>query len=273
VRTFALQTGSCGNCYYYESGDVKLLFDAGISLKCAVKRMAEYGATSDGISGLFISHDHSDHISCAGVFHRGLKTPVHCAQKTFSAMERRMGKIRREIICHFVPGETVEVGHVKVTTLPTPHDAVDPCAFVVDDGQCTVGILTDLGHGFPGLRKILCDLDVVFMESNYDEATLADNMFYPEPLKRRIRGNHGHLENEESANLLRDFADDRLQVVLLCHLSAENNTPELALRTHKRVLANRFPAVDIHVAPRHGVSPLIDSARLKLGRKTQLAFF
>ena len=257
MRTFSLQSGSCGNCYFYESGDVRLLFDAGIPFRRVQERLACYGVEASGFRGLFISHDHSDHTVCAGVFHRKLKIPIFCSRDTHSVMQPRLGKICHTQFEYFTPGDCVKVGHVKVFTIPTPHDAVNPCAFIVDDGHYRVGILTDLGHCFPALKQCLANLDVAFLESNYDEAMLEQNPWYPYPLKARIRGDHGHLENGESARMVRDHASDRLQVLMLAHLSQDNNRPEVAMHTARTTLANR-KEMRIGVAPRDGVSAHVD---------------
>jgi phosphoribosyl 1,2-cyclic phosphodiesterase len=273
MRTFSLQSGSCGNCYYYESGHVRLLFDAGIPFRRACERMAAHGVDCGTFNGLFISHDHSDHTACAGVFHRKLKVPVFCSRDTHEVMHRRMGKVCKSAVQYFVPGDSVKVGHVTVETIPTPHDAVNPCAFIVDDGHYRVGILTDLGHCFPALKKCLADLDVAFLESNYDAQMLENNLSYPWPLKRRISGGHGHLENTESAEMVREYASDRLQVLLLSHLSQDNNCPDLAVRTAKNVLAGK-PQIHVDVAPRDRVSAQVDRSVLRRPKPmvTQLTF-
>ncbi len=265
MRTFSLQSGSCGNCYYYESGEIRLLFDAGIPFRRACERMATYGIDCGTFNGLFISHDHSDHTACAGVFHRKLNVPVFCTRDTHDVMHPRMGKVCKSVFQYFTPGDSVKVGHVTVHTIPTPHDAVNPCAFIVDDGHFRVGILTDLGHCFPALRKCLADLDVAFLESNYDAEMLKNNPSYSWPLKRRISGGHGHLENTESAEMVRDHASDRLRVLLLSHLSQDNNTPALALATAKNVLAGK-PHINVQVAPRDNVSPHVDRTHLRRPR-------
>lgn len=262
MKTFSLQSGSCGNCYYYESGDVRLLFDAGIPFRRACERMAVHGVDCGTFNGLFISHDHSDHTACAGVFHRKLKVPIFCSRDTHDVMSSRLGKVCKSVFEYFTPGDCVKVGHVSVQTIPTPHDAANPCAFIVDDGQYRVGILTDLGHCFPALRKCLADLDVAFLESNYDHDLLMGNPFYPSHLKNRITGDHGHLENAESAEMVRDYASDRLRVLLLAHLSQDNNKPALALKTARGILAGRN-TLDVQVAPRDGVSPKVDATYLR----------
>ncbi len=155
-------------------------------------------------------------------------------------------------------------------TIPTPHDAANPCAFIVDDGQYRVGILTDLGHCFPALKKCLAELDVVFLESNYDSQMLENNPFYPYHLKSRISGDHGHLENSEASEMVRDCCSDRLQVLLLSHLSQDNNRPALAKKTASNILAGR-PEIDVQVAPRDAASNVICAGSLSSRpRATQL---
>lgn len=260
MLTFALQSGSCGNSYYYESGPVKLLFDAGIPWRLAAARMAERGVTPDAIQGIFISHDHSDHFACAGVFHRMTKAPLFLSGGTWASVGSRMGKLKA---CEtFVAGDEIRIGHVRVSTLLTPHDASEPCAFIVDDGKTRVGILTDLGHCFPELCACLAELDVAYLESNFDAALLASNIHYPEHLKRRIRGRHGHLENGEAAEMIQTYNTGRLQTVILSHLSAENNSPAAALAAHRRAAADPTfftpPPPRLLVAPRTAASPRVE---------------
>lgn len=270
MLTFALQSGSCGNSFYYESGDVKLLFDAGITWRCAAERLQSKGVSQAGIRGIFLSHDHSDHTCCAGVYQRKLNVPLFTTAATHRAIRHRLGKVKEGNVKHFTVGDTVDIGHVKVHTISTPHDAVDPCAFIVDDGVNRVGILSDLGHCFPALRQCLCDLDAVYIESNYDDEMLTNNLAYPALLKHRIRSPHGHLENSESALMMKECCSDRLQSVILCHLSGENNHPEVALRTHKKLNTNLRDATCV-VAPRTGCSPVIELHSKRL-QQTCFAF-
>ena len=140
---------------------------------------------------------------------------------------------------NFAAGSSLHFGTVTVETIRTPHDGVDGVAFVVDDGRHRLGILTDLGHVFDGLKTVIASLDAVLVECNYDPTMLAEG-FYPELLKRRIRGAGGHLSNVDAAELVRTSAGSRLQWVCLGHLSAENNNPELALNTHREMLGTGF---------------------------------
>lgn len=254
MRAISLQSGSNGNCIYVESGDVRLLFDAGISGKQAELRMAECGRDIRDVQAVLISHDHSDHSKSLGIFQRKFGLPVCVTPRTLLQAGTRasLGKLNQ--IEHFEAGSSLQFGHVTVETVPTPHDGADGVAFVVDDGQRRLGILTDLGHIFRGLPELLESLDALLLESNYDLQMLSSG-WYPAHLKRRIRGPGGHLSNEEAARLVAASTNGRLQWLCLAHLSHENNTPERALAAHHRVLGNRLP---IHVASRFSVSEAMD---------------
>jgi phosphoribosyl 1,2-cyclic phosphodiesterase len=175
-----------------------------------------------------------------GIYQRKFSLPVHVTKKTLAAARSKddLGEIQD--IRHYQAGSTLRFGEVSVETIPTPHDGADGVAFVVDDGQRRLGILTDLGHVFDGLEAVVRSLDAVLIESNYDPALLADGP-YPEFLKQRIRGPGGHLSNVESAELLNASSEGRLKWACLAHLSEENNSPDRALRTHREVLGTRLP--------------------------------
>jgi len=141
---------------------------------------------------------------------------------------------------------------VTIRTLTTPHDAAEGVAFVVEHAGKRLGILTDLGHVFSDLWDILPTLDALYLESNYDPEMLARGP-YPPVLQQRIRGAGGHLSNDEAAQLLSRAAGRRLQWVALAHLSGENNHPDLAADTHRRIVGSALP---IAVTSRDDVSPL-----------------
>ncbi len=250
----SLQSGSNGNCIYVEADGVRLLFDAGISGRQAEQRLAAHGRDIRDVDALVISHEHRDHSRCMGIDQRKYGLPVHVTKKTLAASQSRhdLGEITD--LRTYTAGSSLHFGTVTVETVPTPHDGVDGVAFVVDDGRRRLGILTDLGHVFDGLKTVIASLDAVLVESNDDPTILAEG-FYPELLKRRIRGAGGHLSNVEAAELLRDSAGERLKWVCLGHLSGENNSPELALNTHREMMGNRVP---LFVAGREGATDVIE---------------
>ena len=231
------------------------MFDAGISGRQAETRLASHDRDIRNVDALLISHNHSDHCRCLGIYQRKFGLPVHITERTLAAAGQwnKLGQLGD--INYFDAGSRLQFGDVTVETLPTPHDGVDGVAFVVDDGTCRFGILTDLGHVFEGLQAAVASLDAVLIESNYDSGLLESGP-YPEFLKARIRGLGGHLSNVESARLLNDAADGRLQWACLGHLSEQNNDPELALNAHRRTYGQRFP---LHVASRYTASDVLET--------------
>jgi len=246
MELISLQSGSNGNCVYVEAGGVRLLVDAGISGLRAQERLARHGRDIRQVDAVLISHDHADHTRSLGIYQRKFGLPVYITRQTLSAAQRwqSLGKLGE--ICFFDAGAELRFGHVRVETIPTPHDGADGVAFVIDDGHSRLGVLTDLGHVFADLAHAVGTLDAVLLESNHDPAMLAEGP-YPEFLKQRIRGPGGHISNLEAAELLERSAGRRMRWGCLGHLSAENNRPELALQTHRKVLGGRFP---LHVASR-----------------------
>jgi phosphoribosyl 1,2-cyclic phosphodiesterase len=254
MKVISLQSGSNGNCIYVEANNVRLLFDAGISGRQAELRLAAHGRDISAVHALLISHDHRDHIRCAGVFHRKFGLPVYATQRTLEAANayHDMGPMTE--VVHFEAGGGLLFDEVCVEAISTPHDGADGVAFVVDDGWHRLGILTDLGHVFEGLEEVVQSLDAVVLESNYDPVMLAQGT-YPDFLKNRIRGPRGHLSNDESADLLSCAVGKQLRWACLAHLSEQNNTPERALEVHRRVLGYGLP---LYVASRYEVSPVLE---------------
>jgi phosphoribosyl 1,2-cyclic phosphodiesterase len=252
MEVISLQSGSSGNCFFVRSGQVQLLIDAGISGNAAENRLAERGFEIRKTTALLISHDHRDHAQNMGVFYRKYRLPVFVTGKTYDAARRSCNLGRIEKLNWFVAGETLQFQHVQVHSIPTPHDGADGVAFVIDDGRRRVGVLSDLGHAFDGLREVLRSLDAVVIESNYDDEMLECGP-YPPALKARIRGPRGHLSNLDAAQLVREGAD-RLQWACLCHLSAENNSPQVARETHAVFVGPHFT---VHVAPRYEATDVL----------------
>ena len=252
MRVVALQSGSNGNSIYVEAGDARLLFDAGISGRQAELRLAERGRDIRDVDAVFISHDHHDHIRCAGIYHRKFGLPVYVTRPTLRAASAGMDLGAISVLRHFRAGSAVRVDGVAVETVRTPHDGADGVAFVVDDGRRRLGILTDLGHVFDGLAELIGTLDAVLIETNYDPGMLAHGP-YPAFLKRRIRGHGGHLSNVETAELLR-VAGRNLAWAALGHLSEENNRPGLALET----VSSAVGGLPLHLAGRYAATDVLN---------------
>ncbi|MDA8156441.1 MAG: MBL fold metallo-hydrolase [Actinomycetota bacterium] len=250
IRAAALQSGSNGNSIYVEAGGAKLIFDAGISPAMAAKRLASLGRDIKDVDAVIISHDHSDHVKFAGSYQKKCGLPVYISMLTLATACETV-KFNPEGVVHFFPGAAFGIRGAVIRTVPTPHDSADGAAFVISHGGKSMGIFTDLGHVFSQLEENLELLDAVFIESNYDPSMLAKGP-YPPFLKKRISGPRGHISNHESARLVKDAK--KLRWACLAHLSETNNTPALALRTH-RELGVKIPLV---AASRYQASGLME---------------
>lgn len=256
MEVISLQSGSSGNCVFVRVGQTRLLFDAGISGRKAQSRLAMHGHDIHDVDALIISHEHSDHVSAVGSFHRKFHLPVYITETTHRVVASKRATGVLSDVRYFHSGAAIELPGCTVSTLRTSHDAVDGVCFVIEDTHWGIrfGLMTDLGHRFAGLSDWLGDLDALMIESNYDDALLR-NGFYPLHLKNRIAGKGGHLSNEDAAELVRDHTNDRLQWVCLAHLSDENNTPEIAMQTFREHVRASVP---VHCADRKDVlEPLI----------------
>jgi phosphoribosyl 1,2-cyclic phosphodiesterase len=254
MEVIALQSGSSGNCIYVRSGETAVLFDAGISGSKAESRLAEYGYDIRECQAVVLSHEHCDHISGVGVFSRKFGLPVHANLRTWNATRAKpsigcMGQPN-----HFVTGKPFEIGGLRIESIRTPHDAIEGVCFVIEEikSGCRFGLLTDLGHVFEELHAVISTLDAVLLESNYDEEMLRDGP-YPQHLKLRIAGKRGHISNLDAAMLLDSCNTTRMSWVCLGHLSAHNNTPQVALATHQAKHQDRF---SFHCADRDGATKL-----------------
>lgn len=248
MRVIPLQSGSAGNCCYVETAGVRLLFDGGIGARRVADRLAAHGVDPRRIDALIVSHEHSDHVAAAGALARRFGFAVHITEPTWRRAARCFAA--GDPVRHFTAGDTLRfastLGEVRVETLPTPHDAVDGVAFVIDDGRHRLALMTDFGHVFPALADALASCDAAVLESNYDVDLLAAGP-YPSFLKRRISGPGGHISNADAAALLASHGA-RLRWACLAHLSQTNNRPELALATVRAAVGGRL---DLHVAA-HG---------------------
>ena len=254
MEVITLQSGSAGNCVFVRSGETRLLFDAGISGSNAQMRLAEYGYDIRDCNALVLSHEHSDHISGVGVFHRKFGLPVYANLRTWNATRAKPSTGSMGNPNHFVSGKPFQIGSLRIETLRTPHDAIDGVCFVIEDVQTghRFGLLTDLGYVFPQIQEVITTLDAVLLESNYDDEMLRTGP-YPQHLKNRISGKRGHLSNQDAADLLATCDASQLQWACLGHLSAQNNSPDVALATHREKLGDRFP---LFCADRYGAMRL-----------------
>ena len=250
MRMCSIASGSSGNCIYVGSNDTHLLVDTGISKKRIEEGLRELEIKGEELNGILITHEHSDHIQGLGVFSRKYGIPVYATKGTLKGiMEcRSLGKMPEGLLHEIQTDTDFLLGDLRVHPFAISHDAYEPSGYRIACGEKTVAVATDLGIYDAYTVENLKNLDAVLLEANHDIHMLEVGP-YPYPLKRRVMGDKGHLSNELSGQLLCDILHDKLQHVILGHLSKENNTPELALSAVQKALlaADMIPGPDVVV--------------------------
>ena len=225
IEICAIASGSNGNCYYVGNENEAILIDAGISRKQILLRMQERGLDPAKVKGVFISHEHADHIRGVKVLSKVLDIPVYMTCGTF---EQLWNPYRPGKYGIFKPGEALQVGEMTIYPFLKKHDAANPCSFRVEVEGKSIGVMTDIGEACDNVKQHLNACYAVFLESNYD-LTMLENGAYPYSLKQRVKSDVGHLSNEQACDLVASYAGEYLEYVLLSHLSGDNNTPAKAM--------------------------------------------
>ncbi|MBP3477103.1 MAG: MBL fold metallo-hydrolase [Lachnospiraceae bacterium] len=263
MRLCSIASGSSGNCVYVGSDTTHLLIDVGISGKRTEAGLKELGLKMNEIDGIFITHEHADHISGLGVLARKYGIPIYATKGTIEAIRQSssVGEIEESLFQTIKPDEKCIVKDLSLYPMHTSHDAADPVAYRINHGTQKIGIVTDLGCYTDYTVECLKDLDVLYLEANHDVHMLQVGP-YPYYLKQRILGERGHLSNETAGKLLSRLLHDKMQTIVLGHLSKENNLPELAYESVRvevtmsdtKYNGNDFP---VYVAKRSEVSDII----------------
>jgi len=224
IDVCALASGSKGNSLLIDGPDGALLVDAGLSAREIVRRVNTVGVDPTRITGILVTHDHSDHVRGVRVLARRLCVPVYGTHGTIE-----VAGLLDTTSCRTVDsGKEFTAAGFSVHPFSLPHDAAEPVGFVLSRDGVRIGIATDLGCATALVKNRLGACDFLFVESNHDEKMLMEGP-YPWFLKQRIKGRTGHLSNDASARILTELLHDRLKGVVLAHLSEMNNRPELAL--------------------------------------------
>ena len=234
ARLTILASGSSGNCAYLETDDTRLLIDAGLSARQIRQRLLQIGRTPENLSGILITHEHSDHTAGLGVLAARLQLPIYCNRLTRQAIEHQFKTPLDYRL--FSTGASFELGGVSVDTFSIPHDAHDPCGFLVRTVAGNFGFLTDLGHATKLVIERVRPAHALVLEANYDLKMLQEDTRRPWSLKQRIVSRHGHLSNEAAAQVAEQIVSADLGHLYLGHLSADCNRPELAHRVVSQAL-------------------------------------
>lgn len=229
---FSIASGSSGNCICVGDDSTHVMIDAGISGKRIEAGMNKYDYTTADMAGLLVTHEHSDHVSGLGVISRKYHIPIYATAGTISAIRsmKSLGNIDDALFHVIKPDEDFNLGTLKVHPFHISHDAADPVAYRIENQNSKVAVCTDLGYYDGYIVDNLKGLDAMLLEANHDIHMLEVGA-YPFRLKQRILGDHGHLSNETSGQLLSHVLHDNVKHVFLGHLSHENNYPDLAYET------------------------------------------
>lgn len=256
ICTFA--SSSSGNCTLVSQGTSHLLIDAGISLKRIRENLKSLDLTPDDLTGVLVTHEHSDHIGGIKMLVKYHKTPIFTSFGAEDSMCSHIPEVA-PYLSGFEVGTEFELGNITVSSFNTPHDASQSVGFRLKADDRTLAYATDLGHVSEEVFTSMCGADIAIIESNHDKEMLRTGP-YPMFLKRRVSSKHGHLSNSDCGRFAVTLAQSGTRYIQLSHLSNENNTPKLASNTVGEALSKYDICVgrDIEV----DVAPLFSASRV-----------
>jgi len=226
-------SGSCGNCYYLGNDEGAIFIDAGVGIRRIKRNMKEYGLNFSDIRGILITHDHADHIKAAGQISKEYNIPVYATEMVHQGMngnfhaQKPVDADKKRVI---VKDTEFELAGFRITPFAIPHDSLENVGYCIRHGETTFTIMTDVGTATDTVKEYILQSNYLVLEANYDVEMLRGGK-YPVILQDRIMSGTGHLSNHQAAQVLAECFHERLKYVWLCHLSEENNHPELARKT------------------------------------------
>lgn len=244
----SLASGSSGNALLVQSESAALLVDCGLSQRALERALAHAGMRPADLAAILLTHEHGDHVGCAGPFARRHNLPLITNASTAMALDGVLAGVNLQLLA---TGAEAELASFKIKSFPIAHDAADPVGYVIRQGSYCVAIATDLGSWDSTVAEALACADLVVLEANYDHERLRIAP-YDWEVKRRIYGPHGHLDNIEAGRLLAQIGvDGRRRTIWLAHISQQANTPEIATRIVGGVLSMaEVRCMQLHVLPR-----------------------
>jgi phosphoribosyl 1,2-cyclic phosphodiesterase len=246
----SLNSGSNANCYYIGNASEAVLVDAGLSCRETERRMNRLQLSMDKVKALFVSHEHTDHISGVPGIAKKYKLPVYITEHTLRNSKMYLNPMQVHSFRH---NKKITLGSLSVTPFKKNHDAADPHSFVVSGNGVNIGVITDIGFACKRVIEHFGQCHAVFLESNYCDDMLEKGS-YPYYLKKRIRSDEGHLSNAQALELFQHYRSPKLQLLLLSHLSKNNNDPKLV----EQLFAPYAGNVRLIIASRYEASPLFE---------------
>ena len=277
LQIASLNSGSNANCYYIGNGQDAVLVDAGLSCRETERRMKRLGLEMEMIKAVFISHEHTDHIAGLPVLVKKYKLPVYITNGTIKNSTLAIDKSQ---VNSFKHEEPVAIGEMNIIPFSKSHDAEDPHSFIIDSHNARVGVITDIGYACRHVKDHFKQCDAVFLESNYCDNMLS-NGSYPVSLKKRISGRKGHLSNDQALELFLKHRPDHLQLLILSHLSQNNNDPKLVEKIFsphagntRIVVASRYAESELFTIEKTKQrTPVINKGKKKTENHSQLSLF
>ena len=263
VKFFSLSSGSCGNCYFLsleEDGEhvAGVVIDAGVSLRRMKRELSLKGYSYDSFSAVLVTHDHLDHIRHLGSYCKHLQKPVYTTPVLHRALQKH------SFTSEWIDGcqkdmdaggwNEIVKGKIYAKYFIVPHDATQTVGYALLLGGYKFVIMTDIGDMTAEALAYARNADTVVIESNFDTGMLMAGP-YPYDLKMRICKGAGHLSNDKCAAAIKGFLHDGLKYIFLCHLSENNNTPELAYQASRESVPQES-GVSLRTLPRQTASPL-----------------
>lgn len=259
-----LGSGSSGNCAVVRTERTRLLVDAGLSAKQIVLRLERVGLRLEELDGVLLTHEHGDHTAGLEVLCRKHHLPLFCTPLTQETLASGFVKARPTWRL-MEAGSPFEYQDIRIQCFAVPHDAVDPVGFLMEDKDSRLGVLSDTGFITNLIRERLRGADTLFVEANYDAALLEADTKRPWATKQRIKGAHGHLSNDQAAELVQSIAHPGLHHIVLGHLSDDCNDPDLARKKISAALAQAgVTGTNIVCAGRSEPTPWMEVARRSL---------
>ena len=255
LRFSVLASGSTGNAFYIESAKTRLLVDAGLSGKQIDRLFQEINIDPQTLSGILVTHEHSDHIKGLGVMARKYQLPIYANQKTWEAMGDSLGKLSVEQKFEFAVDQVKTFNDLDVRSFGVSHDAVEPMFFTFHKGERKVALVTDLGYVSEPIKDIVADADAYIFEANHDVELLRMGR-YPWSVKRRILSDSGHVSNEDCGYALSEVIGNKTERIYLAHLSQDNNMKDLAKMSVEQILQTHGINIDIHHTDPMSPTPL-----------------
>lgn len=240
LRFISFGSGSSGNCYYLSTGTDTILIDVGVGVRTLKKYFHSYGLRFEDINHILVTHDHADHVKAVGCLSSEYSIPVYATHKVHTGILRNYcvrKKVSPEQVRIIEKNIPFTIGSFHVTPFNVPHDSSDNVGYEVRCGDVTFCLITDVGHITDEMHDIIGRANYLVIEANHSIEMLQQGP-YPQYLKDRILGPNGHLCNDACGEALANYATPALKHVWLCHLSEENNHPELARKTVEQILRN-----------------------------------